>query len=314
MKMPRRILAILTAGLTVPWLLVGCEEPDVSKDFAAQTIETVIPQTITDLSAEENPAGPEPVFTDIQENQLDAEKDLLQRYSDYTLVFSPDDFAPEEILCDNVFSTYQDGRKNPELMDIYEKVKEEWEYLYYVRYDIDGDGEEPDYIVLHCNPDEDAEGETKICGGDIWYRGTTNDQKVTWLRQKLPDTSYLIGGTWEEPKLYMMLMTQAHNYLMQRDFAVYRDYESSELILYGRDDLVYERVKAYFVEEEVAGFKIRLTAYQTLNGDQLFLWDAGSTGTYKRGKWSRFLSGNFGGSYKPGVDARGNKLYSLGWQ
>lgn len=72
--------------------------------------------------------------------------------------------------------------------------------------------------------------------------------------------------------MYMRLMTQSHNQMMQRDIAVYRDYEASELVLYGRDGPLYERVMAYSVEEEAEGVRIRLTGYQTLDGDSLFFY------------------------------------------
>ncbi len=151
----------------------------------------------------------EPIFTGIQNSQPDSkeDKDTLRQDGEYTLVFSPDDLAPEEIICGNVFLTYQDGRENPEILGLYEKVREQWEYLYYVEYDLDEDGGEPEYIVLHCNLEEGPGKESNICGGDIWYRGNTNYQDSAWLRQKLPETSYLVGGTWEDPALYMMLLT-----------------------------------------------------------------------------------------------------------
>lgn len=162
MKISKKVLAILAAGLTGLWILAGCGEPGEAEELT--------PQTIIGLSSEESSAEPEPGSTDMQGDQSDSEEEFLQQYKDYTLVFYPDDFAPEEILCDNVFSSYQDGKENPELKGMYEKAGEEWEYLYYVRYDLDGDGGEPDYIVLHCNPGEAAGSGTRICGGDIWFQ------------------------------------------------------------------------------------------------------------------------------------------------
>lgn len=219
------------------------------------------------------PAGcgasvPEPIFTGIQNSQPDSkeDKDTLRQDGEYTLVFNPDDLAPEEIICGNVFLTYQDGRENPEILGLYEKVREQWEYLYYVEYDLDEDGGEPEYIVLHCNPEEGPGKESNICGGDIWYRGNTNYQDSAWLRQKLPETSYLVGGTWEDPALYMMLLTHAHNDMMLRDIAVYQDYEALELAIYGRDGPAYNRVKARSIVEEAGEVRIRLTSYQTLDG------------------------------------------------
>ena len=66
------------------------------------------------------PAGcgasvPEPIFTGIQNSQPDSkeDKDTLRQDGEYTLVFNPDDLAPEEIICGNVFLTDQDGGENP---------------------------------------------------------------------------------------------------------------------------------------------------------------------------------------------------------
>lgn len=271
-------------SLAAPLALAGCGEAgpledavsQAASDFQAEdnsaTYETVS-MAIKAIS-EEGIAGSAPVagpnqiintLCAVQDCPSDIEENILKEYRGYTLVFTPDDFAPEEIVCDNVFSDYQNGRENPEILGLYEKVKEQWEYLYYVEYDLDGDGEETEYIVLHCNPGESGGEKFNICGGDIWYQGVTNYQKTTWLRQELPKTSYLIGGTWEEPELYMMLLEQSHSSLIRRSFAVYQDYEARELAVYGCDGK-YERVMARSVMEEVAGAKIKLTGYQTLHG------------------------------------------------
>ena len=176
------------------------------------------------------------------------------------MVFGPDDFMPQEIACDNLFSSYKDGRANQEIQALYEAAGEQWEYLWYVEYDFDGDGEQ-DYIVLHDDPDK--EEEENIGGGDVWI------VKDYEHRIKLPQTTYLIGGIWEEPQLYMMLLTHTYgNWMLGANWkipslAVYQDYTRREMALYGFDGS-YERVRAVTIEEELEGVRIVQTGFSLL--------------------------------------------------
>lgn len=172
------------------------------------------------------------------------------------MVFGPDDFVPQEIACDNLFSSYRDGRENQEIQALYDAAGEQWEYLWYVEYDFDGDGEQ-DYIVLHDDPDK--EKEENIGGGDVWIA------KDFRHRIKLPQTTYLIGGAWEEPQLYMMLLTHIYGDWMYDDcmipgFAVYQDYTRQEMALYGFD-ACYERARAVTIVEELEGVRIVETGF-----------------------------------------------------
>ena len=260
-------------------IFAGCVQPEKSEAFGLQTRDGV--------SAEESATAHEStsisVMTPFEDNIPDGihvsvrdciisilcgiqncpsaiEECVLQQYRGYTRAFHPDDLAPEEIACENVFSVWRDGRENPEIPELYEAAGEQWEYLYYVEYDFDGDGGEPDYIVLHRNADDSTEEMANICGGDIWYR------KDTWHREELPETSYLIGGTWEKPELFMMLLTHIHGFSDRPGFAIYRNYETSKLLLYGHNYDRYERVKAHTIVEEAGGFWLKETGYQTLHG------------------------------------------------
>lgn len=174
----------------------------------------------------------------------------------YTVVFAPEDFAPGEIVCDNLFSAFQDGRDNPEIQALYDAAGEQWEYLWYAEYDYDGDGAQ-DYIVLHGCPD--IEEKENIGGGDVWI------DKDFRRRISLPRTTYLTGGTWEEPQLALALLS--HTYSGVRDtgipsIAVYRDAGKSEMALYGW--YWYEgycRVRAVTVTEEMPGVKVEQTGF-----------------------------------------------------
>lgn len=233
----------ILALLLVFTVCVQAEAEKISP--AAKSGEDVSSTSAQQISKAENLAD---ILCGIQECDLDIEKNVRERYKEYTLVFTPDDFVPQDIRCANVFSSCLDGRENQEIQALYDAAGEQWEYLWYVEYDYNGDGEQ-DYIVLHDCPDR-KEG-VDIGGGDIWL---SKDFRRRW---KLPETTYLTGGTWQEPQLYMMLLSHRHG------FAVYRDYEKQEMALYGwgwwKDS--YGRVRARTIVEETSGVTIRQTSF-----------------------------------------------------
>lgn len=187
----------------------------------------------------------------IQECNLDIEECAWEKYKEYTVVFGPDDFAPQEIICDNLFSSYKDGRENSKIQGSYEAAGEKWEYLWYVEYDFNGDGG-LDYIVLYDCPDKE-EG-VDIGGGDVWIA------KDFRYRIKLPQTTYLTGGTWEKPQLYMMLLTHTYDTWWPPSFAVYQDYTRQEMALYGYLGS-YERARAVTIAEELEGVRVVQTGF-----------------------------------------------------
>lgn len=240
------------------WLLTltACGQTGAAADFPTEESSGVYMETIS--AAEQGGVAPARAAFDckniadiicrIQECNLDIGKGII--------VFGPDDFAPQEIACDNIFSTYRDGRENQEIQALYDAAGEQWEYLWYVEYDFDGDGEQ-DYIVLHDCPDKKAG--VDIGGGDVWIAGEN------WRRIELPETIYLIDGTWEKPQLYMMLLTPIYGGRALPSFAVYQDYIRLEMALYASRGWYdgYKRVRAVTIEEEVAGARSVQTGFST---------------------------------------------------
>ena len=269
MKKRRKRHIVFMLALAWPLMLTACGRTDPAEGSAAdlsigenlsvyaQTTSAEESQGDAALSQEqktfreENFAG---IVCRIQECNLDIEKCVQEKYKEYTLVFGPDDFTPQEIASANVFSNCQDGRENQEIQSLYDAAGEQWEYLWYVECDYNGDGEQ-DYIVLHDCPDK-KEG-VDIGGGDIWI------SKDFRLRRKLPETTYLTGGTWQEPQLNMILFAHAYDGLGVANFAVYQDYIKQEMALYSWYNWYgdYERVRALTVVEEVSGTTISQTGF-----------------------------------------------------
>lgn len=202
---------------------------------------------------------------------MDIEQRAWEKCGEYTVVFDPKDFAPGEIVCDNLFSAFRNGRDNPEIQALYDAAGEQWEYLWYVEYDYDGDGAQ-DYVVLHgC---VDIEGMENIGGGDVWL------DRDFRRRIALPRAAYLTGGTWEEPQLALALLY--HIYFGVRDtgiptVAVYRNSEKSEMALYewyGSEDRRgrYRRVRAATVTEKLPGVKVVQTGFPVGDGGIEYVW------------------------------------------
>lgn len=202
---------------------------------------------------------------------------MKKKYREYIRIFGPNDFTPQEIACANLFSSCQDGRENQKIQALYDAAGEQWEYLWYVEYDYDGDGGQ-DYIVLHNCPDK-KEG-VDIGGGDVWI------DKAYRQRVKLPETTYLIGGAWEEPQLYMMLLTHTYDDITIPSFAVYQDYARQEMALYGSYGS-YMRAKATTVVEELEGVRIAQTDFSLPYSDGYdpvrlqIRWDKGEQQGYQ---------------------------------
>lgn len=249
MKKRRKKHILLMLALAWPLMFTACGQTGAAENSAEAlpTQESPVTRVETDIATEEG---------DVTEPQGDA----LPAQEQDAMVFGPDDFVPQEIACDNLFPSYRDGRENREIQALYEAAGEQWEYLWYVEYDFDGDGEQ-DYIVLHDDPDK--EKEENIGGGDVWIA------KDFQHRIKLPQTTYLIGGTWEEPQLYMMLLTHTYgNWMLGANWkipslAVYQDYTRQEMALYGFDGS-YERARAVTIEEELEGVRIVQTGFSLL--------------------------------------------------
>lgn len=201
---------------------------------------------------------------DIEEAGLAIEEIFFGQDGNCRYIFHPEDFVSEEIACANVFSTYQDGRENAVLSGLYEEAGEAWEYFYYTEYDIDSNGR-MDYVVVHSNADE---GENEFCGGDIWYLSKDG----LYERIILPEAAYLVGGTWQEPELFMMTLVYQYKWQSQ-GIAVYHDYEKQEMALYGwqynydNSDEAYKRVRAVTVTEEISDTALVQTGFQLLYND-----------------------------------------------
>lgn len=250
---------MLTVVFVEILLLSGCGKEKTKKSLLSLAIEDVL--------GAKYPVVKEAAMTakaDIEEAGFAIEEIFFGKDGNCRYIFHPEDFVSEEIACANVFSTYQDGRENAVLSGLYEEAGEAWEYLYYTEYDIDSNGR-MDYVVVHSNADE---GENGFCGGDIWYLSKDG----IYERIILPRAAYLIGGTWQEPELFMM--TLAYQYKWQsQGIAVYIDYEKQEMALYGwqynydNSDEAYKRVRAVTVTEEISDTVLVQTGFQLLCND-----------------------------------------------
>lgn len=251
-----RMLTVVFVGVL---LFSGCGKEKTKKSLLSLAIADVlrVKYHVAKEAAMEAKA-------DIEGAGLAIEEIFFGKDGNYRYIFHPDDFVPEEIACANVFSAYQDGRENAVLSGLYEEAGEAWEYLYYTEYDIDSNGR-MDYVVVHSNADE---GENGFCGGDIWYLSKDG----IYERIILPGAAYLIGGTWQEPELFMMTLVYQYKWQSQ-GIAVYHDYEKQEMALYGwqynydNSDEAYKRVRAVTVTEEVSDTALVQTGFQLLNND-----------------------------------------------
>lgn len=236
--------ALMWAGLL---LFAGCGSPEEIKSGAVQTAAGIIEST---RQAADGTAK-------ATEGVIREPKDRMEKsIQDTIFLFRPEDFLPEEIACGNVFVSYEDGRENPELLKLYEEAGEVFEYYYYARYDFNGDGR-LDYIVIHPKSQDSGMQKTDVCGGDIWFA----EKEDTFRRAKLPEAAYLIGGTWEKPELFVMVLT--HVYHLERlGLLVYRDDEKQDMVLYGYNN-GYEQVTAVKVTEKKGDLLIEQTQYQT---------------------------------------------------
>lgn len=250
------MLTVVFVGIL---LLSGCGKEETKKSLLSLAIEDVLGAKYPVVKEAAMAAK-----ADIEEAGLAIEEIFFGKDGNCRYIFHPDDFVPEEIVCANVFSAYQDGRENAVLSGLYEEAGEAWEYLYYTEYDIDSNGR-MDYVVVHSNADE---GENGFCGGDIWYLSKDG----IYERIILPKAAYLIGGTWQEPELFMM--TLAYQYKWQsQGIAVYHDYEKQEMALYGwqynydNSDEAYKRVRAVTVTEEISDTTLVQTGFQLLCND-----------------------------------------------
>ncbi|MDE6673636.1 MAG: hypothetical protein K2K19_02320, partial [Acetatifactor sp.] len=151
MKKRRKKHILLMLALAWSLMFTACGQTGAAQNSAEAfpTQESPVTRVETDVATEEG---------DVTEPQGEA----LPAQEQDAMVFGPDDFVPQEIACDNLFSSYRDGRENQEIQALYEAAGEQWEYLWYVEYDFDSDGEQ-DYIVLHDDPDK--EKEENIGGG-----------------------------------------------------------------------------------------------------------------------------------------------------
>lgn len=261
MKDKKTGLRLLTAGFAGILLFAACGKEKPEKSPLSLAIADVLKAAYP--MAEEAATA---AMADIEGAGLAVEETLFGKDGNCRYIFHPDDFVPEEIACANVFGTYRNGWENPVLAGLYEGAGEAWEYLYYTEYDINGDGR-MDYVAVHGNPDAAME-ENGFCGGDIWCLSRDG----IYERVMLPEAVYLIGGTWQEPELFMMTLVYSYKWGSQ-GIAVYRDYEKQEMALYGwqyhydNSDEAYERVRAVTVTEEISGTVLVQTGFQLLYND-----------------------------------------------
>lgn len=192
-------------------------------------------------------------------------EDVMAKYTELQWIFSFDDFAPEEIACENVLAEYKDGKENPEILGLYEAAGEMPEYLYYA--ELSGDAwSDKTYLVVHANPDADSWQQGDVCNADIWEY---SEYSGKYYRTILPKGKYVIGGTWQEPQCFLMMLT--HEFDRKNGFCLYTDFETGQMEVlgfvrsYDTDDDYYMRAAAKSMKETWnAG--VEYTVYQTLDG------------------------------------------------
>ena len=255
-KADLRMLTVVLVGIL---LLSGCGKEKTEKSPLSLAIADVLKAEY--LAAKEAAMAAK---ADIGGTGIAIDEIFFGNAGNYQYLFHPEDFVSEEIACANVFSTYQDGRENAVIAGLYEEAGETWEYLYYAEYDIDSNGR-MDYVVVHSNADE---GENGFCGGDIWYLSKDG----IYERILLPKAAYLIGGSWQEPELFMMTLVYRYKWQSQ-GIAVYHDEEKQEMALYGwkynynNSDEAYKWVRAVTVTEEIADTTLVQTGFQLFYND-----------------------------------------------
>lgn len=186
-------------------------------------------------------------------------EEVINKHEGLTRVFAREDFAPEEIACENVLETYMDGRENSEVMELY-AGEEIPDFFCYAEYDFDGDGV-LDYVVLYRDSEEKNEKED-TCFGDIWIK-----EEKGCLRCPLPKAGYKIGGSWQEPELFMMVL-QHRFYWDVKAIAVYQSFSGNELRVYGYVNSRYgfERIESVKKAFETEGMVLSQTIYQNIYG------------------------------------------------
>lgn len=241
--------------------LSGCIQRDSTGKSADLYTGTETATETETARAEGSSSGESSVGSTCEMRQWDwdIEKYDWEEYGEYTVVFGPDDLTPQEILCDNVFSSCQDGRENATIQELYRGLGEQWEHLWYTEYDFNNDGKQ-DYIVLYDCPDQE-EG-VDLGSGDVWIAGGE------WRQIQLPRTTYLTGGTWEDPQLEMMLLAHEFGYWYDiPSIAVYVDYGKLEMVFYGWDG-GYRRIRAVTVAEEISGVEVTQTEFSLAGSEE----------------------------------------------
>ncbi len=245
----KRIVYFLFWGILLSGMLAGCKSKSTNEKSGGTVIQTASEWA---LQVQE--------LACIQESEEKAASDVIngeiwQKYNAMAKEFGPDDFAPEEIACENVLAEYQDGRQNAELLSLY--GVEIPMYLYYAKYDYNSDGLQ-DYVVI-CGSPESAEWQQgDVCGGDIWI---AKEEDGGYRRQTLPEDCYMVGGSWEKPEFSLMVLN--HWFDGAKAIAVYRDFPGLELVIYGYCfEHGYERVGALKRKGEAGDAVYIETIYQ----------------------------------------------------
>ncbi len=191
--------------------------------------------------------------------------DIMEKYTDLQWVFTLDDFAPEEIACENVLAEYKDGKENPEILGLYEAEGEVPEYLYYAELPEDAWGDN-EYIVVYANPEADTWTQGDTCKADIWEYSLNSEK---YYKTALPEAGYIVSGTWQDPELFLMML--AHEFDGKNGFCAYTDFETGKMEIFGHawsfdeDEDYYLRVAAK-VLNEAENEGIICTVYQAING------------------------------------------------
>ncbi len=244
------LFLFLTLYLLFP---AGCAFSDTEENASVKG-------NLTDWKVYFSPEGLASDIKNVLDNLAESIKEeVISKHEGLTRVFARKDFAPEEIACENVLETYMDGRENPEIMELYagEQIPD---FFCYAEYDFDGDGI-LDYVVVYHDSGEEDEKEN-TCLGDIWIK-----EEKGYARCPLPKAGYKIGGSWQEPELFMMVL-QHRFYWDVKAIAVYQSFSEDELRMYGLMNSIdcfvcIESVKKAFETEDMV---LSQTIYQNIFG------------------------------------------------
>lgn len=236
MKGKKYLLLIITVLFSAALSSCGGRTVSVSADNPTEEISSYI---FSQYMTVKESMGREIriLLQEFKENEVQLKENVevymeLKEIPGLIRTFRFEDFYPEEIACENVLENPLNGKENPDLLALYAEAGEEPEYLYYAKFDFNGDGIQ-DYIAVYSYGEAGA-----ACCGDIWLNMAESSYKpkeliLDYYRCELPKLAYLTGGNWQNPEFFMMVLQESLSFNRIKNIAAYANSTLSELVMYG---------------------------------------------------------------------------------